>query len=222
MVRNRVRILFMLLAWSCMPMLASAGVMDDLLQEDESLYCGVERYEVAYETSCLWNGAARAAGNCNAPQYQEEVGKREIYRRCRTLFVLGDGPPLSPVAPPDAPASVKSIWTLLKAIQPLAAKAVALPTPACFSGIKPYAQRTQKADHVYFFSCMSERDQAVLRQLDQSNAGKIVKAVENKLKTANTQSPETSGAAGELALLLEDEGSKAGQQAVAELLARFK
>lgn len=201
---------------------AVAGPLDDFLFEDQSPYCGVERYEDILETACGWDAAARASGNCDAPKYQEAVGKRPIYRACRSLLALSAGGPLQATAPAEAPDGVKRIWRLVKAVQPLAVQATSVSEPACFTGIKPYAQRNQKADHVFYFNCLDERDSLVLKKSTESNEGKIVRAIGMGLLKAKIQDADSELALGELTLLIEDEGAKAKLKVVDELLSRIK
>lgn len=206
----------------CMPIFGNAGVLEDFLREDESVFCGVDHYVDAFESSCAWDEAAKRAGDCIAPQYQEIVGKREIYRQCRTLLSLGEGYHLPASPPQDAATSVKKGWNLLKALQPIAAEAIKVPMPACVAGIKPYPQRKLKDDHVYYFNCMNERNISVSKSSADSNAGRVVSIISKALEAANFDDAQTMAAVNELTILLEDEGSKASLQEVGELVKRFR
>lgn len=206
------------------PTLCFAGVLEDFLRrEEQENYCGIESYQDVLETSCSWDSAARTAGDCGAPQYLVVVGKRSIYRKCRSLFAMGlYHDPLEASAPVNSKDSVKMIWNLMKAVQPFAVQAVSAPRPACYADIKPYHKRTLKSEQTFAQACDKEWEKDYYKQLTESNAGMIVRAIEKALIQANFQDANTISAVNELTLFLEDEGIKADPKIVNEILARFK
>ena len=206
----------------CMSSICAAGSWEEFLIEDRYIFCGVERLESAYETSCLWDKAAQQAGDCAAPQYQEVIGKKPVYKQCKTLFALGELPRLPGSPPAQASASLKNSWNLLRALQPIALEAITVPEPVCFSNLKSYPHRTSKADHAFFFDCVNERNELIYRHMSESNAAHIVKTLESPMATANFLAVQTIVAASELAVLLEDEGSKVDLTAVKEIIVNFR
>jgi hypothetical protein len=201
---------------------AEAGDLSGYIRLDNYRFCPIERYEQALETACHWDASARAAGNCDQPQYQQVVGRRPIYQACQTLLLLGDGGPMPANPYPGVSSTDAKIWRLMKALQPITLQAVKLNPPACMSKIKPYPERRAKADHEFFFSCLDESDIAIRKQVVESAAGRIVSTVETALLRADFNNPQTVAASNELALLLEDEGATASLQSVKDISARFK
>lgn len=205
-----------------MSSICTAGSWEEFLVEEQSMFCGVERFESAYETSCMWDKTAQQAGDCAAPQYQEVVGKKPIYKQCKTLFALGALPRLPGSPPVQASASVKNSWNLLRALQPIAFEAVTVPDPVCFSKLKSYPNRTSKADHVFFFDCVNERNELIYRHMSEGNAAHIMNTLQSTMTKANFLDAQTIAAANELAVLLEDEGSKVDLNTVKKIIVNVR
>ncbi len=213
---------FVVLPLVCVPTFLVAADLTTVLKKDRSLFCGIQSYDAALETSCAWSAAARAAGNCDMLQYQEVVGRRAIFKECLTLFVLGEGGTLPQSPPQKISAEGKKIWRLLRAVQPVAVAAQKVAEPACFSAIKPYPLRTSKNDHVQFFSCMEEREASILMNVNQSVTGKIVQEVQSILIKANVNDAETMLAIDQITLELEDNGAKTDLSTIREIASRIR
>lgn len=199
-----------------------AGDLSWYVPPDRYRFCAIEGYEDILETACSWDATARAAGNCDQPQYQQAVGKRTIYKACSTLLVIGEGGPLPASPPPAISAADAKIWRLIKSLQPIAAVAVANKAPACLSNVKPYPERRAKADHEFYFRCLDDMDSETRKNATEGLEGRIVGMVEAALARSNFNDPQTAAAVAELALLLEDEGAKASKGSIEALLQRFK
>jgi hypothetical protein len=219
---NKMFLRFSVLSLGFLWPYAFAGDLTWYVPPDRYRFCAIAGYEDILETACSWDATARAAGNCDQPQYQQAVGKRTIYQACSTLLVIGEGGPLPASPPPTISAADAKIWRLIKSLQPIAAVAVANKAPACLSNVKPYPERRAKADHEFYFRCINELDSTMRKNAKEGLEGRIVAMIEEALARSNFNDPLTVAAAAELALLLEDEGVKASMSSIDALLQRFK
>jgi hypothetical protein len=196
--------------------------MSNYFREESLAYCGIASFEEAKETSCSWDPAALATGDCLNPKYEFVVGRQVVFKSCKSIGILSFWQPMPASPPSQAPASDTQVWRLLRALQPLAKDAIGAPEPACIKNLKPYAERKAKANHEDFFNCFEQWDKDRVQRWQQSQTGAILRAIQPALEKANLSSPQTIAAIGALTLLVEDSGISVLPIEVESLLKQFQ
>lgn len=191
---------------------ASASELDSLLRTERHPACGVEREEPITWSTCSWDAADRQTGRCDAPEHQVVVGKRYLFKECRTLFDLEYG---------YRQRSPTRLQRLLEKLQPLVTAAMAVPPPECQRSGRGLTELHTKEDHLAFFACQSAIEEARLERVRTDERAALVKSIETTLRAAKFDDPDSATAVDELMLLLEDAGDKPDLQEVQFYLQRI-